>query len=678
MYKTLNLIVSAMLLGFSAALNAETSDGDRFGVNTHCYEFLEETDTPAPAGFKPVYVSHYGRHGARTGMKVGDTYDRLVEVLKEASAKRLLTPQGDSLLTEALWVKAYHDGMDGRLTRVGEAEQHELAARIYRRYRPVFRQKCKYIRVETSTVPRSIVSGECFVQTLTSLQPDLTFSFDTGEKYFAYINNSSSKEHRQAVEAVRDSLNNIWKSDGAELFGRIFKDPSNGPALVKDADDFQHLIWETAREGKASGLKVDMFRHLSDAVVHKWWADEIRDIYMRHCNSVEFGEERMKRTEPLVRVMLLQAQQALATGSVVADFKFGHDHPLIAMAGYFGLEGVGDRLTWEDLPDAWADPMNIPFSSNMQMVLYRNRSGEVLVKFVYNGRERKLRDLTAVSGPYYKWSEVLEKFMPAGDERTFLTADWNWQPLDKGAQAGYAQLPIFNSVQSISVIRYPLSKVRTCIANDSAESADSTSALALRHKGFAAVNASYFNVRTLYPTTFVKDDGRQEGWTRPGELFRVDGLLTINKGKEVHISLADSLSYAKVASSCKEAIAAGPVLLINGEDTRISWPHSSFYYKRHPRTVVGTNADGWGYLIVIDGRFPGQGIGTTIPETAWICKMFGLSDAINLDGGGSSVLWTSKYGVLSHPYDNHLYDSFGQRTVPNIIYLQHAKNTHLH
>lgn len=414
MHKLLIVFVGAVLLGCGTAPAEQQilPAQDWAGVNTHCYEFLPETDTPAPAGYKPVYLSHYGRHGARTGMKVGGAYDKVLAILEYADSLQMLTLEGDSLLAEVRQVAECHDGMEGRLTRVGEAEQHELGRRIYLRYKPVFRKGCKKIRVEMSTVPRSILSGMCFVQTLTSLQPDLQFSFDTGEKYFAYINNGSSKAHSTAVKAVRDSLNALCISDGAEFCGRIFKDPSEGATIIGNAEDFQHMIWTTAREGGASGVETDMFRHLPESVVRKWWADEVRDLYMRQGNSLEFGEERMKRTEPLVKVMLSQAKEALETGNVAADLKFGHDHPLIAMAGWFGMEGIGDRLGWKDLPDAWADPMNIPFSTNMQMVFYRNKAGDVLVKFVYNGRERHLRDLTPVSGPYYSWPEVLARFLP--------------------------------------------------------------------------------------------------------------------------------------------------------------------------------------------------------------------------------------------------------------------------
>lgn len=40
--------------------------------------------------------------------------------------------------------------------------------------------------------------------------------------------------------------------------------------------------------------------------------------------------------------------------------------------------------------------------------------------------------------------------------------------------------------------------------------------------------------------------------------------------------------------------------------------------ERQTRTFVGSTSDGWIYLVVIDGRFPGQGEGATIPEVVKI------------------------------------------------------------
>ena len=57
--------------------------------------------------------------------------------------------------------------------------QRELARRIYTRYKPVFKKGSKYVRVESTTVPRTLVSMTCFVSELSRLQKDLAFTIDT-------------------------------------------------------------------------------------------------------------------------------------------------------------------------------------------------------------------------------------------------------------------------------------------------------------------------------------------------------------------------------------------------------------------------------------------------------------------------------------------------------------------
>ena len=104
-----------------------------------------------------------------------------------------------------------------------------------------------------------------------------------------------------------------------------------------------------------------------------------------------------------------------------------------------------------------------------------------------------------------------------------------------------------------------------------------------------------------------------------------------------------------------------------GAKIRTHYSSAQFYDKRHPRAAFGTDDEGNAYLVVIDGRFPGQADGATIYETAYICHLLGMTDAIHLDGGGSTTLWTEKTGVINHPYDNKRFDHEGERSVPNLI-----------
>ncbi|MGN0188528.1 MAG: histidine-type phosphatase, partial [Candidatus Cryptobacteroides sp.] len=605
-----NIFFSFILVLFPLSVFAQ--DYDWAGVNTHCYEFLPEYDTPAPKGYKPFYLSHYGRHGARTGIKVGAAYDNVISVLKTAADMKILTPSGDSLLNEAVLVDACHNGMEGRLTRVGEAEHQELARRIYSRYTPVFRDGCKYVRVESSTVPRCLVSMNAFTTALSSIQGDLEYTFDTGEKVFAYINSSCSKTVSKIVKQRIDSLTAATVTGNLPFFKRIFTDVEKGLELVQDQDAFLKDVWTVAREGKASGVDEDIYGFLPGDVIRKWWDAELRSIYMRQCNSLEFGDERMGLTVPLVSVIMRQAQEAVLGGKVAADLKFGHDYPLLALASYFGLEGVGDRLSFEDIPQKWSDPMMIPFASNLQMVFYRNARGNVLVKFVYNGRERRLHGLEPVAGddgsetPYYRWNDVREKFTPSGD---ILLPEWT--DLERGAQYANVSGEIYGVPQTVSILRYPAGAFVTDIADDpglypaknpeypQAEDpmrpSTVTSGFSSRYGAYAAINGSYFNVRTLYPVTFVRDGKRVEGQTTTKETARVDGFVATD-GKDILIALSDTASYIRNAKGMKDILAAGPVLMLDGK-VRTGWPYKPFYTLSHPRTVIGKDASGMIYFI---------------------------------------------------------------------------------
>ena len=82
---------------------------------------------------------------------------------------------------------------------------------------------------------------------------------------------------------------------------------------------------------------------------------------------------------------------------------------------------------------------------------------------------------------------------------------------------------------------------------------------------------------------------------------------------------------------------------------------------------MGYTQDGWLYFIVVDGRFPGRGEGMNIEELTVLSEALGLYEALNLDGGGSSTLWTRDEGVVNHPYDNQVFDHAGERVVPNVV-----------
>jgi len=82
----------------------------------------------------------------------------------------------------------------------------------------------------------------------------------------------------------------------------------------------------------------------------------------------------------------------------------------------------------------------------------------------------------------------------------------------------------------------------------------------------------------------------------------------------------------------------------------------------HPRTALGLNADGTLLtLVVIDGRQTGRSEGMSEYELASLMQELGCTDAINLDGGGSSVM------IVKDEVVNRPSGGFGLRPVPVLL-----------
>ena len=59
----------------------------------------------------------------------------------------------------------------------------------------------------------------------------------------------------------------------------------------------------------------------------------------------------------------------------------------------------------------------------------------------------------------------------------------------------------------------------------------------------------------------------------------------------------------------------------------------------HPRTVVGLSRDRrWLYVLVLEGRHPETSLGANLYDLGQIMLSLGASDAVNMDGGGSTTL----------------------------------------
>ncbi|NUR85503.1 MAG: phosphodiester glycosidase family protein, partial [Nonomuraea sp.] len=84
--------------------------------------------------------------------------------------------------------------------------------------------------------------------------------------------------------------------------------------------------------------------------------------------------------------------------------------------------------------------------------------------------------------------------------------------------------------------------------------------------------------------------------------------------------------------------------------------------RANPRSMIGMDGEGRLMLVVVDGRQDGYSEGLGIAGTAELMKRLGAVEAMNLDGGGSSVLATREAGIVNRPSD-----ATGQRSLGNVF-----------
>lgn len=191
--------------------------------------------------------------------------------------------------------------------------------------------------------------------------------------------------------------------------------------------------------------------------------------------------------------------------------------------------------------------------------------------------------------------------------------------------------------------------------------------IAAREKFDLVVNGDFFKARG------VNDGEGTNAAFRAGQWALVDGPA-VTDGKTwatttnarpclvVHTNNFVTIeSLAQPPPDALEVIAGNTLLVKNG----VMVPHPSKV--RHPRTVVGLDSAGSRLtILVVDGRKPGVAVGMSYDELAAEMLRLGCVQALNLDGGGSSVMAVRATGkdkmeILNAPTDGR------ERAVANVL-----------
>ena len=402
------------LLAFGLRAQAQTSREellshmDLTAGNYANYPVPTALPTPAPDGYEPFYISHYGRHGARY-MTSDKHYRRLRHQLDTARSLGLLTDYGRDVRHRIKDAAADAKDRAGELTALGARQHRAIARRMYDNY-PSLLSRPLSVFANSSDSKRVMLSMANFVMELKSLNPSMQFTMDASQHDLYYIkaNKSIVVPENDTEDALYSKLSKFKKKmlSGKAQMEAIFKDPERAATFI-DPYTFADDLYNVAADMYCLpelGIKFD------DVFGEEGMIDGFRAYNASWClweGLMPGAEPSYYRIYPLLQNFLDEADEVIASGGCGLRLRFGHDSVVLPFSYALGFrEAINGTDDMENLHKQFSIIRLIPMAANIQWVFFRKEgSDDILVKFLMNENETSI-PIDTDCYPFYHWSDV--------------------------------------------------------------------------------------------------------------------------------------------------------------------------------------------------------------------------------------------------------------------------------
>lgn len=401
------------------------------GSNYLDYDKLpKEKLTPAPKGYTPYYMSHYGRHGSR--WLIGESsYTSVVQPLRKACEAGKLTAKGEEvlqLLEEFVsmpvanfpMLNRQHAGAQprlGDLTTVGERQHHGIGRRMAQNFPEIFKHKNVMIDARSTNVERCILSMMAECEELAAANPTARIHNDVSRGLQYYLNQprsglveSMGRRGREIRHSMSDNL------DPNRLMGVLFNDQEWVKSNIK-AWPLMNNLFEVTTNMQSHEYGCDLYPLFTEDEIYEQWQMRNKGWY------IDYGASPMTDgIMPFSQKNLLYniIETADTVSQTQATLRFGHEVCVLPLACLLELGTCGASVSNLDrLDEVWRNYRIFPMACNIQLIFYRKNqnskpqtpaSDDILVKALLNEREVSL-PVKAYKYPYYKWSDLRKYYM---------------------------------------------------------------------------------------------------------------------------------------------------------------------------------------------------------------------------------------------------------------------------
>lgn len=367
--------------------------------------------TPAPKGYEPFYMSHYGRHGSRWLIGEGD-YTTPLNILRDAHEAGKLTAEGEAVLKKLEDFFPTTVKRLGELTTVGERQHHGIGSRLARNFPEIFKAKNVPIDARSTVVIRCILSMEAECEELAAANPTARIHNDVSESLQYYLNQGWSDRLRQASREGRKVRNQYEQkySHPERLMKLLFNDQQYVYDNIR-ASSLMRQLFEIAANMQSHDTDIELYSLFSDEETYDQWRMRNIGWYLDYAAAPQTGA-----IMPFSQLNLLKniIETADTVRQTQATLRFGHEVCVMPLACLLELGQCGAQVENLDTLDrVWRNYRIFPMACNIQLVFYRpkkGKKGDVLVKALLNEREMTMPG-KPVSGPYYRWDDLRQYYL---------------------------------------------------------------------------------------------------------------------------------------------------------------------------------------------------------------------------------------------------------------------------
>lgn len=412
--KTVAFLLATFCLGVNAQTTFEeiSADLNKAGGAYLAYPKVEAKQTPAPKGYKPFYVSHYGRHGSR--YLLGDRdYNWIIKLMEKAETVNGLTPLGHDVLKRLNLVWEEAQGRAGDLTPLGVRQHQGIAERMSKNFPEVFRGQRK-VSARSTVVYRCAMSMVAFGDRLKGLNPQLNISYEMSDKYMSYLNYHSDRSNAFTHGKTGPWVEEYRKFEEAQVQpNRLVNSLFSNADFIRCEVNPNELMWGLywiAVDMQDMETPVSFFDLFTAKEMFDLWQCVNYRFYMGNANPLASNGIVMANAKSLVENILESADAAIKDRSIAATLRFGHDGNVIPLLALLQIENFDVAVAGPaEVYKHWCDFKATPMASNVQIVFFENKAGDILVKFMHNEKEVHVPVKTD-QWPFYHWNDVKDYY----------------------------------------------------------------------------------------------------------------------------------------------------------------------------------------------------------------------------------------------------------------------------